>query len=46
MILPVLWTCVAGATGWILGIGQDQLLILAGAAALVVAVWPEARAAP
>ena len=43
MLLPVLWTVAAAATGWVLGIGQDQLLPLAVAAALVVALWPERR---
>jgi hypothetical protein len=43
MLLPVLWTVAAAATGWVLGIEQDQLLPLAVATALVVALWPERR---
>ena len=45
MVLPVLWTFVAGATGWAVAIGRDQVLPLLGLAALVVALLPVRRAA-
>jgi hypothetical protein len=44
MVLPALWTFAAGATGWAIAIGRDQLLPLAGVAALVLACWPARRA--
>ena len=46
MLIPALWTLVAGFTGYVLTIGPDQLLPLAGAAALVVALASDRRAAP
>ena len=45
MALPVLWTLVAGATGWAVAIGRDQVLPLLGLAALVLALLPTRRAA-
>ena len=45
MVLPVLWTFVAGTTGWAVAIGRDQFLPLAGLVALVLALWPDRRAA-
>ena len=43
MLIPALWTLVAGFTGYVLTIGPDQLLPLAGAAALVVAISSDRR---
>lgn len=43
MVLPALWTVAAGATGWVLAIGHDQLLPVAGVAALALALRPEPR---
>ena len=34
MIIPVLWTIIAAATGWVLGIGPDMALPLAALAAV------------
>jgi hypothetical protein len=33
----------AGATGWVLAIGHDQLLPVTGVVALALALWPERR---
>ena len=46
MLIPALWTLVAGFSGYVLAIGPDQFLPLAGAAALVVALSSDRRAAP
>jgi hypothetical protein len=40
MMLPALWTLAAGATGWVIGIGHDQILPLGAVTALVLALWP------
>ena len=44
LIIPALWTLVAGFTGWILGLAQDAALPLAGIGALTLAVWSNRRA--
>jgi Family of unknown function (DUF6064) len=46
MLIPALWTVVAAFTGYVLMIGPDQFLPLAGAAALVLALSSNLRAAP
>ena len=38
-VLPLLWTLVAGATGWVLGIPQDQALPLAGLGGVALIIW-------
>jgi hypothetical protein len=43
MLIPAMWTLVAGATGWALGIRQDHFLPLAGVAALAVALVADRR---
>lgn len=42
-LIPLLWTLVAGATGWILGIPQDLVLPAAGIGAVVLIVWRNRR---
>jgi hypothetical protein len=38
-VVPLLWTLVAGATGWVLGIPQDQALALAGVGGFALILW-------
>ncbi|MGE3292047.1 MAG: DUF6064 family protein [Geminicoccaceae bacterium] len=44
MIIPALWTLVAAATGWVLGIASDMLLPAAAALACTAAVIAGRRA--
>ncbi len=43
LLIPVLWTLVAGATGWSLGISHDAILPLASIAAISVILWGSHR---
>jgi hypothetical protein len=43
-IVPLLWTLVAGATGWVLGIPQDLLLPVAGIAGFGLILWKNRQA--
>jgi hypothetical protein len=43
LLIPVLWTLVAGATGWSLGIPHDAVLPLASIAAISVILWDNHR---
>jgi hypothetical protein len=43
VVVPVLWTLVAGATGWVLGLPQDQALALAGLSGFTLIVWRNRR---
>ena len=43
LLIPVLWTLVAGATGWSLGISHDAILALASIAAISVILWGSHR---
>jgi hypothetical protein len=42
-VIPLLWTLVAGATAWILGIPQDFFFPLTGLGALVLILWKNRR---
>jgi hypothetical protein len=42
-IIPLLWTAIAGATAWILGIRQDLALPVAGVGAIALLVWKNRR---
>ena len=43
LLIPVLWTLVAGASGWSLGIPHDAVLPLASIAAISVMLWDNRR---
>jgi Family of unknown function (DUF6064) len=42
-IIPLLWTLIAGATAWILGIPHDLALPVAGIGAVVLILWKNRR---
>ena len=42
-VIPLLWTLVAGARAWILGIPQDLALPVAGAAGFALILWHNRR---
>jgi hypothetical protein len=42
-VIPLLWTLVAGATAWILGIRQDLALPVAGLCGFVLILWKNRR---
>jgi hypothetical protein len=43
VLIPLLWTLVAGATGWVLGIPQDLALPIIGLAGVGLIVWKNRR---
>ena len=43
-IIPLLWTVIAGARAWILGIPQDLALPVAGIGAVTLILWKNRRA--
>jgi Family of unknown function (DUF6064) len=45
-VIPLLWTLVAGATGWILGIRQDLALPVAGLCGFVLILWKNRQQEP
>ncbi|MGH6901287.1 MAG: DUF6064 family protein [Geminicoccaceae bacterium] len=42
-VIPLLWTLVAGATGWVLAIPQDLALPVAGLGAFALILWKNRR---
>lgn len=44
LVIPVLWTLVAGATAWVLGITQDLALPPIGLAAVALVFWKNRKA--
>lgn len=42
-VIPLLWTLVAGATAWIVGIPQDLALPVAGTGAAALILWKNRR---
>ena len=42
-LIPLLWTLIAGATAWILGIPQDLALPVVGIGAIVLILWKNRR---
>jgi hypothetical protein len=43
VVVPVLWSLIAGATAWVLGVAEDMALPLLGLGSLALMLWKNGR---